>query len=108
MLITRAVNSDLLAYTVGLQQENNQVTNPDPGTTAQLTAAVIPDAKLNGIVNMTIAAEVAYCRVERGYYAGDCRNVWLVETKPRSLDLEFKLLQNGHLVRKQLRELHGD
>ncbi len=130
VLITRAVNSDFLAYTVGLQQENSQVTNPDPGTTAQLTlatfggndhptrftttrftttrfatpkanappltAAVIPDAKLNDIVNMTIAAEVADCRVKRGYCAGDCRNVWLVEAKPRSLDL------------KQLRELHGD
>ena len=122
---------------MGLQQENNQVTNPDPGTTAQLTlatfgsndhptgftttrfatpkanappltAAVIPDAKLNDIVNMTIATEIADCRVKRGYYAGDCRNVWLVETKPRSLDLEFKLLQNGRFVLKQLRELHGD
>jgi len=142
VLITRAVNSDFLAYTVGLQQENNQVTNPDPGTTAQLTlatfgsndhptrftttrftttrfatpranappltAAVIPDAKLNDIVNMTIATEVADCRVKRGSYAGDCRNVWLVETKPRSLDLEFKLLQSGHFVLKQMRELHGD
>ena len=46
--------------------------------------------------------------MKRGYYAGDCRNAWLDETKPRSLDFEFKLLQNGHFVLKQLRELHRD
>jgi hypothetical protein len=137
VLITRAVNSDFLAYTLGLQQENNLVTNPDPGTTAQMTLAtfgggdhptrftttrfakpkanapplttsVMTDAKLNQIVNMTIAVEVAYCRVKRGYYPGDCRNVWLDETKPRSLDLEFKLLENEHFVLKQMREFHGD
>ena len=54
-----------------------------------------------------MAVEVAYCRVKAGYYAGDCRNVWLDEAKPRSLDLEFKLLQNGHFVLKQMREFHG-
>jgi len=137
VLITRAVNSDFLAYTLGLQSENNLVTNPDPGTIAQMTLAtfsgsnrptrftttrfakpteagapmttsVMEEAKMNQIVNMSVAVEVAYCRVKAGYYPGDCRNVWLDETKPRSLDLEFKLLQNGHFVLKQMREFHGD
>jgi hypothetical protein len=137
VLITRAVNSDFLAYTLGIQKANNLVTNPDPGTTSQMTLAtfgggdhptrftttrfakptasapplttsVMSDARLNQIVNMTIAVEVAYCRVKAGYYPGDCRNVWLDETKPRSLDLEFKLLENEHFVLKQMREFHGD
>jgi hypothetical protein len=34
--------------------------------------------------------------------------VWLDETKPRSLDVEFKFLQNGHFVMKQMREFHGE
>ena len=66
------------------------------------------DDELNRIVNMTVAVEVAYCRVKSGYYTGDCRNVWLDETKPRALDLEFKLLKNDHFVLKQMREFHGD
>ena len=137
VLITRAVNSDFLAYTMGLQKDNNLVTNPEPGTIAQMTLAtfgggdhptrftttrfakptttsaplttsVMTDAKMNEIVNLTIAVEIAYCRVKPGYYDGDCRNVFLDEAKPRSLDVEFKLLQNGHFVLKQMREFHGD
>jgi Pyruvate phosphate dikinase, AMP/ATP-binding domain len=137
VLITRAVNSDFLAYTLGLQKDNNLVTNPEPGSSAQLTLAtfgggdhptrftttrfakptaaspplktsVMTDAKMNEIVKMTIATEIAYCRVKEGYYPGDCRDVFLDETKPSALDLEFKLLQNGHFMLKQMREFHGD
>ena len=137
VLISRAVNSEFLAYTLGLQADNNLVTNPEPGTIAQMTFAtfsgtdrptrftttrfatpkagatplktsVMADDKLNQIVNMSVAVEVAYCRVKQGYYPGDCKFVWLDEAKPRSLDLEFKLLKNGHFVLKQMREFHGN
>ena len=137
VVITRAVNSDFLAYTLGLQQDNNLVTNPEPGTIAQstlatfgggdrptrftttrfakptaasapLTSSVMTDPQLDSVVELVKAVEVAYCKVKQGYYPGDCRYVWLDETKPRSLDVEFKFLENGHFVMKQMREFHGE
>jgi hypothetical protein len=137
VVITRAVNSDFLAYTLGLQKDNNLVTNPEPGTIAQstlatfggldrptrftttrfakptstsapLTASVMTEPQMANVVELVKAVEVAYCRAKEGYYPGDCKYVWLDETKPRSLDLEFKYLQNGQFVVKQMREFHGD
>jgi len=136
VLITRSVNSDFLAYTVSLQQGNNLVTNPDPGTISQMTLAtfsdgsrptrftvtryatptatspklkesVLPEAQLNQVVNLAKTVEEAYCRVKPGYYDNDCTYVSLDETKPRSLDMEFKYLENGQFVIKQAREFHG-
>ena len=37
----------------------------------------------------------------------DCANVWLDDAKERSLDIEFKFLENGQFVLKQSREFHG-
>jgi pyruvate,water dikinase len=137
VLITRAVNSDFLAFTLGLQKDNNLVTNPEPGTIAQstlatfsgidratrftttrfakptttsapLTSSVMTDAQMTTVVDLVKVVEVAYCKAKTGYYAGDCRYVWLDETKPRSLDVEFKYLQNGQFVMKQMREFHGE
>jgi hypothetical protein len=137
VIITRAVNSDFLAYTMGLQKDNNLVTNPEPGTIAQMTLAtfggadrptrftttrfakatatsaplttsVMTDGQMAQIVDLVKTVEVAYCQAKQGYYAGDCNFVWLDETKPRSLDVEFKLLENGHFVLKQMREFHGE
>jgi hypothetical protein len=137
VIITRAVNSDFLAYTLGLQKDNNLVTNPEPGTIAQstlatfggldrptrftttrfakptaasppLTSSVMTDPQMASVVELVKSVETAYCRVKDGYYPGDCRYVWLDETKPRSLDLEFKPLQNGQFVVKQMREFHGE
>ena len=136
VLITRSVNSDFLAYTISLQQANNLVTNPDPGTISQMTLAtfsdgvrptrftitryatpvanspkltksVLPEAQLNQVTNLAKAVEEAYCRVKPGYYDNDCQYVSLDETKPRSLDMEFKYLANGQFVMKQAREFHG-
>ncbi|MBS2012044.1 MAG: hypothetical protein JST00_04105 [Deltaproteobacteria bacterium] len=136
VLITRAVNSDYLAYTLSLQKDNNLVTNPDPGTISQMTMAtfggvsrptrftvtrfakpvangpvlstsVLTEPQMNQIVELAKTVELAYCKAKPGYYAGDCRYVWLDEAKPRSLDMEFKLLQNGQFVLKQSREFHG-
>lgn len=136
VIITGAVNSDFLAYTLGLQSDNNLVTNPEPGTIAQstlatfsgidratrftttrfatptassppLTSSVMTDAQMTTVVDLVKAVEVAYCKAKTGYYTGDCKYVWLDETKPRSLDVEFKVLQNGQFVLKQMREFHG-
>jgi hypothetical protein len=136
VLITRAVNSDFLAYTLSLQKDNNLVTNPDPGTISEmsfamfgaidrparfttvrfatpvkgqpaLTTSVMEDAKKQQLTEMAKVVEQAYCRAKPGYYSGDCRYVWLDDAKPRSLDMEFKFLQNGQFVLKQAREFHG-
>jgi hypothetical protein len=136
VLITRSVNSEFLAYTVSVQQGNNLVTNPDPGTISQMTLATFSDgtrptrftitryatptagaAKLttsvlaekdmNQVVDLAKAVEEAYCRVKPGYYDNDCSFVSLDETKPKSLDMEFKYLENGQFVIKQAREFHG-
>lgn len=136
VLITRAVNSDFLAYTLSLQKDNNLVTNPNPGTISQMTlgtfggvdrptrftvirfatpvagqaplaASVLNDAQMNVVTNLAKVVEQAYCKAKPGYYAGDCRFVWLDDEKPRSLDMEFKVLQNGQFVLKQAREFHG-
>lgn len=136
VLVTRAVNSDILAYTLSLQQGNNLVTNPDPGTISQMTLAtfsgdnrpprftlvrratpvagqpaltksVLEDARMNQVTSLARVVEEAYCRVKPGYYSGDCRYVYVDSDKPKSLDMEFKYLQNGQFVLKQSREFHG-
>lgn len=136
VVVTRSVNSDFLAYTLSLQQGNNLVTNPDPGTISQMTFATFSDVgrdplfslvrratpvagqpplatsvldttQMKRITELAKGVEQAYCRVKPGYYDGDCGYVWLDDTKERSLDMEFKVLQNGQLVLKQSREFHG-
>lgn len=136
VVITRAVNSELLAYTLSVQQGNNLVTNPDPGTISQntlaifaspdrparltvtrfaqptaegpvLTQSVISDDLALEIVNLSLLIETSYCRVKRGYYNGSCLDVAFDPDKKRSLDIEFKLLENGQFVIKQAREFHG-
>jgi hypothetical protein len=137
VLITRAINAeDILGYTLSLQQGDNLVTNPEPHTIAQmtmvsfsdpnrpprftiaryatptangptLTQSVLPEAKMNEIVEVAKAVEKAYCSVKPGYYDGDCNWVWIDNDKPRALDMELKVLANGHIVLKQSREFHG-
>jgi len=59
-------------------------------------------------VKAAIAVENAYCKAKgTAYYSGDCRYVSLDNEKPRALDLEVKVLANGHLIVKQTREFHG-
>jgi hypothetical protein len=135
--ITRVINGDgILGYTLSLQEGNNLVTNPEPGTLAQMTVAtfasltrpprftvarfatpkagapqrtssVLTEAQMLKIVDVVRAAEQAYCTAKPGYFTGNCKYVHLDDTKASSLDMEFKILQNGHIVLKQLREFHG-
>ena len=138
VIITRIVNgAGIVGYTLSLQQGNVLVTNPTPGTTAQmtlvtfsadpsrpdrftvlrtatptpygppLTGSVLPDAKMAEIVAIARAVEVAYCSVSPGYTTGSCASVHYDSKKPVALDMEFKVLANGHVVLKQNREFHG-
>ncbi len=137
VIITRVLNSeDVIGYSVSVQKDDNLVTNPDPGTIAEnevatfsaidrpthftlaryatpkagkpaLTTPVLPNAKLAEMVDVVKAVEIAYCRANPDYYQGNCDYVWLDNTKPKSLDMEIKVLANGHLVAKQAREFHG-
>jgi len=124
-------------YTISTQKDNNLVTNPDPGTWSELTIAaflvgenqetslsitryakptpdspvlvdsVLPAELSRKMVEVTAKIETAYCQAKRSYYGGNCRYVVSDITKPRSLDLEFKVLENGQLVAKQVREFSG-
>ncbi len=136
VVITRAIGTDIIAYTVSVQDQNNLVTNPDPGTIAETelatfssetrpprftptrfatpvkggparTTPVLPVNTLTTLVDLVRTVEVAYCNAQPDYYDGDCRYVWLDNEKPKALDMEFKFLANGHFVMKQAREFHG-
>ena len=72
-----------------------------------LTSSVLDETKMSTIVELAKAVEVAYCKAKPGYYSRDCKYVWIDDQKDRSLDMEFKYLQNGQFVLKQAREFHG-
>jgi hypothetical protein len=59
------------------------------------------------LVDLARTVERAYCRAEPDYYDGPCAAVTADNTKRRSLDLELKLLEDGRLVCKQVREFGG-
>ena len=49
VLITRALNAeDILGYTLSVQKGNNLVTNPEPGTIAQMDVKIIRSAEREG------------------------------------------------------------
>jgi len=137
VVVTRVLNTDAVyGYSLSVQQGNNLVTNPDPGTFSETTIAgfisdeepvsftvtrlakpvkdgpvrttpVLADDRMRQIVGVTKAVERAYCAAKRDYYGGDCAWVTADNTKPKSLDLELKVLANEHLVVKQVREFGG-
>ncbi len=137
VVVTRVINSsEIFGYTLSLQRGNNLVTNPTPGTWSEttiaaiglgaepttltvtrfakpskdgapLTVPVMDKAKVLQLVNLIKEIEVAYCKAKPGYYAGECKFVAVDASKPKSLDFELKLLENGHWVIKQIREFSG-
>lgn len=137
VVITRVVNATgVHGYSLSIQKGNNLVTNPDPGTWTEVTVAAIGlgdeptsltvtrfakpvagqpeltapvldrDTTLK-LVDIAMAVERAYCSADPTYYAGDCEFVVVDSDKPKSLDMEFKLLENGRFVCKQVREFAG-
>lgn len=136
VVVTRVLNTqDVYGYSLSVQQGNNLVTNPDPGTYSEVTVAafvsdvepisltvtrfakptadgpeltepVLPRERMLELVELAKQVERAYCRAEPGYYP-DCVAVTAANDKPTSLDLEIKVLENGQLVYKQTREFGG-
>ncbi|MBI5534481.1 MAG: hypothetical protein HY898_17280 [Deltaproteobacteria bacterium] len=135
--VTRVIGSEGVAgYTFASQQGNNLVTNPTPGTVAEtvvaafsgefdaatfmvlryatpavgqppLTQTVLTQEQMARMLEITRQVESTYCKSKQGYYEGDCAYVAVDPEKPRALDLEFKILENGHFVSKQVREFAG-
>ena len=136
VVVTRVLNTDdVFGYSLSVQAGNNLVTNPDPGTysevniagfisddepisftvtrfakpapdAAERTEPVLDRERMLELVELAKQVERAYCRAEPDYYP-DCRFVTSANDKPASLDLELKILQNGQLVYKQVREFGG-
>lgn len=137
VVVTRVLNTDAVyGYSLSIQQGNNLVTNPDPDTYSEstiaafltddepisftvtrfakptasgpaLAAPVLTNDQLTALVDLVRTVERAYCRAKPGYYPGPCSQVTSDNTKPRSLDLEVKILTDGRFVVKQVREFGG-
>lgn len=137
VLVTRVINtSHVLGYSLSVQKKNNLVTNPDPGTFSelsiaalgqgsepttltftrfakpkkdkpQLTEPVLTKEQMLQMVDISRSVEIAYCKAKPGYYNGNCNFAPLDTAKPKSLDFEFKFLENGNWVCKQVREFSG-
>ena len=130
-------NEGLFGYSVSSQAGNNLVTNPLPGTFSEnviagfvedtrpttftvtrfatpakgapaMTTRVLGDDQMTDLIKVTRGIEAAYCGIKPSYYpGGSCSNVSLDPEKPTALDLEVKVLDNGHFVFKQVREFAG-
>lgn len=137
VVVTRVLNTrDVYGYSLSVQVGNNLVTNPDPGTWSEVTVAGFisdeepvsltvtrfakptPDSPqrtepvlerdwMLELVGLAKTVERAYCRAKPSYYAGSCAEVTADNEKETSLDLELKLLEDGRLVCKQVREFGG-
>ncbi|MFP5281904.1 MAG: hypothetical protein ACLGIF_00455, partial [Actinomycetes bacterium] len=137
VVVTRVLNTrDVFGYSLSVQEGNNLVTNPDPGTHSEVDVAaflsddepvsltvtrfakptatspvrtepVLPRETMLDLVDLARRVEQAYCAAKPSYYPGPCGFVTADSEKPKSLDLELKVLENGHLVYKQVREFGG-
>jgi hypothetical protein len=137
VLVTRVINTeDVYGYSLSVQKKNNLVTNPDPGTWSEVSVAALgvgdetttltvtrfakpkkdkpaltgPVLSRDGtlaMVGLASRVERAYCKAKPDYYNGDCGFVHVDVAKPKALDLEMKVLENGHFVVKQCREFNG-
>ncbi|GAA1996067.1 PEP/pyruvate-binding domain-containing protein [Microbacterium pumilum] len=136
VVVTRVLNTDgVYGYSLSVQQGNNLVTNPDPATYSEVTIAafisddeptsltvtrfakpaadapertepVLSSDRMLELVDLARRVERAYCRATPGYYP-DCDFSPAANDKATALDLELKILDDGHLVYKQVREFGG-
>jgi len=138
VLVTRIINAKgVYGYRLSVNTDENLVTNPTPGTQAEVvlatflelnekpqlsylqyakTDAVIevlnhpllaPDVYMK-MVKIAQNIEYNYCRSISTYYpGGDCSYVYSDLEKPSSLDMEFKIYSNGEVLLKQTREFSG-
>ena len=137
VVITRVLNTTgVYGYSLSIQEGNNLVTNPDPGTYSEVTIAaiglgdeptsltvtrfakptkdgpvrtetVLSREQTLALVGLAATVEQAYCAAKPTYYEGDCGFVIVDNEKPKSLDMELKVLESGHFLCKQVREFGG-
>ena len=137
VVITRVLNtSGVYGYTFSTQLDNNVVTNPGAGTASEaivaaflgpisdstfivtryarpdpgagpLTTTIMSNPQMVQMLEITTTVELAYCRFRADYYAGPCSRVTTDPDRPRALDMELKLYENGEFLIKQVREFGG-
>eukprot|EP01087_Luapelamoeba_hula_P011901 TRINITY_DN329_c1_g3_i1.p1 TRINITY_DN329_c1_g3~~TRINITY_DN329_c1_g3_i1.p1 ORF type:complete len:766 (-),score=154.04 TRINITY_DN329_c1_g3_i1:276-2525(-) len=125
----------LAGYTFSVEADNQLVTNPPPGTHAEMTWAntplpndttlttvrfakpypdqpertsrVLSDTVLFDVLQLVERIDIAHCNVKAGEPNWDCDSLPYVPDRKLSLDLELKFLENGHYLFKQVREFTG-
>jgi hypothetical protein len=136
VLVTRILAGEgVYGYQMSFNTEENLVTNPPPGTQSEVVLATFlgderpeytitqyaktaPDqpvldkslvgrAVFDRVVALAKTVEKGYCRAVPSFYHGDCEFVTSDPTKPKALDLEFKIFSNGEVLVKQTREFGG-
>lgn len=137
VILTRVLNTEAVyGYSLNIQQGENLVTNPEPGTTSEYTLATFLDQKevpqftilqkaipvkgqpelpsfvldpvrMNLSVDIARHLEMRYCKANKSYYKSDCYYIYSDAKKPKSLDMEIKYLGTDQLMVKQMREFGG-
>lgn len=138
VLVTRIINAKgVYGYRLSVNTDENLVTNPTPGTQAEvvlatfldinekpqmsflqyaktgasietLKAPLLPESTYMKMVQIAQRIEYSYCRSIPTYYPNqDCSYVYADLDKPSSLDMEFKIYSNGEVLLKQAREFSG-
>ena len=137
VVVTRVINAvGVFGYTLSVQDGNNLVTNPDPGTATEVTIAALGLGNEPTSFTVTrFATPVAGAPAgpNRCWPGSRCSTWWISRDrwnspiarrnpttttgraeivvvdneKPTSLDLELKILENGRFVCKQVREFGG-
>jgi len=143
VVVTRVPNARTFAgYSLSINERNNLVTNPAPGTWSEISVAmlltadtptsltytrfakpladgpartspVLPREQALKLTSIAKTVELAWCKANPLYYPAahegraTCEYTVWDEMKPRALDFEFKLLENGQFVTKQVREFSG-
>ena len=73
-----------------------------------MTTTILTNERMIELVDIAKTIEIAYCRAKPSYYpGGNCNSVWLDIAKPTSLDMEIKILPDGNIQFKQVREFQG-
>jgi hypothetical protein len=136
VVVTRVDSVDVPGYSLSVQKGNTLVTNPSPGTSSELTIATMdpsmnisysviqyakPDPSepalsstvldidmMTTMVQIAKAVESSYCSARPEYSDNDCRMVPYVPQKTRSLDMEFKVYEDGRFLCKQVREFNAE
>lgn len=87
-----------------------KVVVPTPGQDHNSDANLKNNDPMVLMVKISRAVEKAFCRYKPGYYPDapdSCPFVIADPAKPKSIDMEFKVLGNGEFVSKQVREFSG-